>query len=118
MPDESTPNLPILDDIIKPGDTDKAVQRPLRKVQRAAQAAQVTEPEPTDTPPIETSSLPPGPAGISEPFLEDVLASYRPNIDSLTEEILASIMTELEPLIRKQIKHSLKQHFPDSKESR
>jgi hypothetical protein len=33
MPDNHT-NLPILDDIIKPGDTDKAVHQPASKVQR------------------------------------------------------------------------------------
>ena len=33
MPDDNTSNLPILDDIIEPGDTDKAVHQPSSKVQ-------------------------------------------------------------------------------------
>jgi len=33
MPDDNTSNLPILDDIIKPGNTDKAVHQPSSKVQ-------------------------------------------------------------------------------------
>jgi len=35
MPDDNTSNLPILDDIIKPGNTDKAVHQPSSKVQNS-----------------------------------------------------------------------------------
>jgi hypothetical protein len=35
MPDDNTSNLPILDDIIKPGNTDKAVHKPSSKVQNS-----------------------------------------------------------------------------------
>jgi hypothetical protein len=35
MPDDNTSNLPILDDIIKPGNTDKAVHQPSGKVQNS-----------------------------------------------------------------------------------
>ena len=35
MPDDITSNLPILDDIIKPGDTDKAVHHPSSKAQNS-----------------------------------------------------------------------------------
>jgi hypothetical protein len=35
MPDDNTSNLPILDDIIKPGNTDKAVHQPSGKIQNS-----------------------------------------------------------------------------------
>jgi len=44
MPDDNTTNLPILDDIITPGDADKAVQRPSRKVQSSLWDDDVTGP--------------------------------------------------------------------------
>ena len=115
MPDPDTPNLPILDDIIKPGNAGKAQQRPSRKPQETTPVVPRTEkPESTDTLPGDTPPPHHKQPEIVEPFIEDVITSYRPNIDSLTEEILASIMKEMEPLIREQIRQGLKRHFPDS----
>lgn len=113
MPDEKTPNLPILDDIIKPGDTGKAVQRPTRNPQAPIEAPPSIGPESAADLPNHRPGLPRDPTDITEPFLEDVIASYRPNIDSLTDEILASIMAEMEPLIRERIRQSLERHFPN-----
>jgi hypothetical protein len=47
MPDDNITNLPILDDIITPGDADKAVQRPSRKVQSSLWD-DVTDPAPAE----------------------------------------------------------------------
>jgi|GEM_PF-2817266 len=115
MPDQNTTNLPILDDIIRPGDSQKAVQRPSGTTQAAAPRAAPEEarPEPSGAMAKNTPSPPRERHGTTEPFLEDVIASYRPNIDSLTEEILASVMSEMEAIIREQIRQSLKRHFPD-----
>ena len=49
MPDDNITNLPILDDIITPGDADKAVQRPSRKVQSSLWDDDATEPAPAET---------------------------------------------------------------------
>ena len=112
MPDKNTTNLPILDDIIKAGDTDKAVHRPARKAQN---------PEQTGTPEDDTASTGPGRHAethpepeSAEPFLDDIIASYRPNLDSLTDEILSEILVEMEPLLRRKILQTLKRHFPGS----
>ncbi len=114
MPDQKHTNLPILDDIVTPGDSGKATRRTTRTTESADQpAAPSPAPKPTTAPVNETPSprraLPVG----TDPFIDEVIASYRPNIDSLTEEILASIMTEIEPLIREQVRLGLKRHFPD-----
>jgi hypothetical protein len=119
MPDQNTTNLPILDDIIKPGDSEKAVQRRSSTKQTAApRAAPEARAKPSVTLAKDTASPPRDQPGIAEPFLQDVIASYRPNIDSLTEEILASVMSEMETIIREQIRQSLKRHFPDLEDSR
>lgn len=49
MPDDNITNLPILDDIITPGDADKAVQRPSRKVQSSLWDDDATVPAPAET---------------------------------------------------------------------
>ena len=116
MPDQNTTNLPILDDIIRPGDSQKAVQRPSSTTQAAAPGE--ARPEPSSTMAENTPSPPRDRHGTTEPFLEDVIASYRPNIDSLTEEILASVMSEMEAIIREQIRQSLRRHFPDLDDGR
>ncbi len=117
MPDQNTTNLPILDDIIKPGDSEKAVKQPSSTTQAAApRAAPEARPEPSGTMTTDTPTRDRPASG--EPFLEDVIASYRPNIDSLTEEILASVMSEMEKIIREQIRQSLKRHFPDLEDGR
>ncbi|MGD8934053.1 MAG: hypothetical protein PVF35_04695 [Gammaproteobacteria bacterium] len=48
MHDNDNSNLPILDDIIIPGDTDKAVQRPPRRVQRTLWDNEPAEPATTE----------------------------------------------------------------------
>ena len=120
MPDKNTSHLPILDDIIKPGDTGKMVKQPSGRLQ------QMTGPDGQASEPAAADPAPPGSvhtpssrqSSIAEPVLEDVIATYRPNIDSLTEEVLASVMTEMEPLLREKIRECLKQHFPDTEEPR
>lgn len=119
MPDENITNLPILDDIIKHGDADKAGQTPKKRAQSPLQpehpkdeAAVESQGHATD---LQASSN--RPANTAEPFLEDVITSYRPNLDTLTEEILGSIVSEMEPLLRQKIRHALQRHFPDSGES-
>jgi hypothetical protein len=119
MPDQNTTNLPILDDIIKPGDSEKAVQRRSNTMQTAVPAAAPeARAKPSAPPAKDTPSPPRYRPGSAEPFLEDVIASYRPNIDSLTEEILTSVMSEMEAIIREQIRQSLKRHFPDLEDGR
>ena len=120
MPDDNTRHLPILDDIIKPGNTEKAANRSSGRSNKAA------DPDEQAVKPATAGHATPGgprtPAGgesrIVEPVLEDVIATYRPNIDSLTEEVLASVMTEMEPLLREKIRQCLKRHFPDTEEPR
>lgn len=117
MPDQNNTNLPILDDIVTPGDSGKATRRTTRPTERAGQpAARAPVPKPAAAPADQTRLPQRGLPVDTGPFLDDVIASYRPNIDSLTEEILASIMAEMEPLIRKQVRLSLKRHFPDPDE--
>ncbi len=116
MPKENTTNLPILDDIIRPGDSDKAVRQPERKAPPSLEH-DTRDSEPASTGPgrpAETPPEPDEPVGLDEPFLDEIIASYRPNLDSLTEEILSEIMGEIEPLIRHKILQTLKRHFPDN----
>ena len=116
MPDKNTTNLPILDDIIRPGDSDKAARHPSRDAPRAVKRgtrdsarASTGGSRPAETPPE-----PDAPSPLAEPFLDDIIASYRPNLDSLTDEILSDIMGEIEPLLRRKILQTLKRHFPDN----
>ena len=112
MPDKNTTNLPILDDIIKAGDTDKAVHRPAREARNRAQTG-TPEGEAASTGRSRAAETHPQPETV-EPFLDDIIASYRPNLDSLTDEILSEILAEMEPLLRRKILQTLKRHFPDS----
>ena len=120
MPDDNTSHLPILDDIIKPGNTDKAAN-PTPGIRQKASGSDDRASEPAaakPAPPDKLQTPADRPSKAVEPVLEDVIATYRPNIDSLTEEVLASVMTELEPLLRENIRQCLKQHFPDVEEHR
>ena len=112
MPDKNTTNLPILDDIIKAGDTDKAVHQPARAARSRAQAG-TPEAQAASTGHSRPAETHPQPEAV-EPFLDDIIASYRPNLDSLADEILSEIMVEMEPLLRQKILQTLKRHFPDS----
>ncbi|MGB5458079.1 MAG: hypothetical protein WBO18_19195, partial [Gammaproteobacteria bacterium] len=62
MPDKNTTHLPILDDIIVPGDADKSVQRPSSKVQSSLWGD-----EDSDTPEASSTevSLAGDPAGLN-----------------------------------------------------
>jgi hypothetical protein len=152
MPDNHT-NLPILDDIIKPGKTDRAVHQPSSRVQRSLRSddetnnasATVTDaktsaaPAGNDRPDtvelytehqpaidaIDQTEAPPATAtddGVltDEPPQHQALEGAEqarasvidaPDLDALTEEILANTMPEIEQLLRDRIRQTLSRHF-------
>jgi hypothetical protein len=79
MPDNHT-NLPILDDIIKPGDTDKAVHRPSSKVQSSLRSGGETNTPSTARSNAETSA-PPATGG--RPDTIELLADNQSAIDAI-----------------------------------
>ena len=116
MPDDNTTNLPILDDIIKPGNTDKAEHRPPSKAQSSIRRDDETS-EPSSTSVYaETDSD----TAVDEPVHENVRGEAGqaqqspmdlPDIDTLTEEILGSMMPEMEQLLREKIQQALVKKF-------
>ena len=136
MPDDNTTNLPILDDIIKPGNTDKATHLPSNKMQNSmrpddgtgesSSADHVTE---TDSDPAvdEHATIPELSTDINKetPMYNEQIqqdapvetAEARqpsidlPDIDTLTEEILGSMMFEMEQMLREKIRQTLKKKF-------
>ena len=134
MPDNHT-NLPILDDIIKPGDTDKAVHQPASKVQSSVWSDEEQKDASTAVTDAKTKTGPAadGRADSVELFTDDQSASdaidYNevlenadeprapaielPDLDVLTEEILGNMMIEIEQLLRDRIRQTLSRHFSD-----
>jgi hypothetical protein len=127
MPDNNT-NLPILDDIIKPGSTDKAVHQPSRKVNSslwsddetnasssissdadAADQMQVPSVTGTDDGFAMTEQV----QGLVSAEADEAPASAIdfPDLDALTEEILGDMMREIEQLLRDRIRQTLSRHF-------
>jgi len=116
MTDDNTNNLPILDDIIKPGESDKAVVQPSSKVQSSLRPADET------TAPSTASVL----ADIDSQAAIDPRADIDgltrgarsapdavdpADLEALTEKILGDMMPGLELLLRAKIRQALKNHI-------
>ena len=110
MSEDNTTNLPILDDIIKPGDTDKAIRRPANRVQSSVWPEQHTS-DPVSAPP-ETDTVSP----VTSDAPTDTVAQ-RADIDALTEEILASVRDDIDQVLRLKIRQALERHFSDDSKS-
>ena len=113
MTEDNSGNLPILDDIIKTGDVDKATPEPDSKVQKSALAADETvDPASmkvfaeTGTPGNDGTDIVDLTSDSSEPRGDNL-----PEIDALTEEILFSMLPELEQTLRVKIRQALSRHF-------
>ena len=113
MTEDNSGNLPILDDIIKTGDVEKAAPEPESKMQSSALTADDTVDPASMTVFAETGM--PGNDGTdivdltsdsSEPPGDNL-----PDIDALTEEILFSMLPELEQTLRVKIRQALSRHF-------
>ena len=89
MPDNHT-NLPILDDIIKPGDTDKAVHQPSSKVQSSLRSGGKTNTPSTARFDAETSAPP---ATGDQPDTIEPLADNQSAIDAI-DQIQVPLVTE------------------------
>jgi hypothetical protein len=132
MPDNHT-NLPILDDIIKPGDTDKAVRQPSSKVQsslwpdeqRNDASAAGNDNETSANPAVDDDADTTG-LFTDDQSASDVIDANEilenadetrapvidlPDIDTLTEEILDNLILQIEPLLRDRIRQTLSRHF-------
>ena len=114
MPDNHT-NLPILDDIIKPGDTDKAVHQPASKVQSSLWSDEERNDVSITDNNAETNTL-----AMDEPVPDESLedaeetrapAIELPDLDALTEEILFNLVPEIEQMLRVKIRQTLSRHF-------
>jgi hypothetical protein len=81
MPDNHT-NLPILDDIIKPGDTDKAVHQPSSKVQSSLWSDGETSTPSTARSDAETSAPP---ATDDRPDTIELLADNQSALDAINQ---------------------------------
>lgn len=127
MPDDNT-NLPILDDIIKPGNTDKAVHQPSRKVhsslwsddETSASSSISSDADATDqmeVPSVTETDDEPAMAeqvqGLVRAEADEARASATDlsDLDALTEEILGNTMPEIEQLLRDKIRQTLSRHF-------
>jgi hypothetical protein len=132
MPDNHT-NLPILDDIIKPGDTDKAAHQPARKAQSSSWSdkdrndtstagtdAEANAGPAADAPPDTTVLITNGQSAIDATDRTEVhenvnetgtTATNSPDIDALTEKILGNMMIEVEQQLRDKIRQTLSRHF-------
>ena len=113
MAEDNPSNLPILDDIIEPGDTDKAVHQPARRVQSAIWPEEHSSdpasfPSETDTVPTLTSD---DLADTPEQRTDTL-----PDIGALTEEILASARDDIEQVLRLKIRQTLEHHFSGDSE--
>jgi hypothetical protein len=128
MQENNTTNLPILDDIIKPGDADKVVHQPSGKLQSSILSDDKTS-LPSSTDKYAETDLHTEidePADIPELFSEDEPIQQEvyaeagqsqqspidlPDIDTLTAEILDNMMLEMEQILRKRIQQTLKKHL-------
>jgi hypothetical protein len=132
MPDNHT-NLPILDDIIKPGDTDKAAHQPARKAQRSSWSdkdrndtstagtdAEANAVPATDAPPDSSVLITNDQSVIDATDRTEALENANetrapaielPDLDALTEEILENMMLEVEQQLRDKIRQTLSRHF-------
>jgi hypothetical protein len=108
MQDDNT-NLPILDDIIKPGDADKAVNRPSSKVHSSLLSDDETNGASTAGGYAETSL---DTEYDDQPDSVELDTDNQINIDAISEEILGKLMHEIEQLLRDKIQQTLRQHFP------
>ena len=114
MAEDNPTNLPILDDIIEPGDTDKAVHQPPRRIPSAIWPEEhgndlaSADPETDAVPTLTSDDLADTPEQRTEAL---------PDIDALTEEILASVRGDIEQLLRLKIRQTLEHHFSGDSES-
>ncbi len=94
MPDKNT-NLPILDDIIKPGNADKAVHQPASKVQSSLQSDGDSNKPSTTSSDAETSALP---ATDDLPDSIEMLEDNQSAIDAIDQTQIPLVTeTEVEP---------------------
>lgn len=113
MTEDNNGNLPILDDIIKTGDVDKATPEPDTNIQNSVIAdddtvdpasmtvfSETAMPGNDDTDIVELTSDGSEPQG-----------NNLPDIDALTEEILFSMLPELEQTLRVKIRQALSRHL-------
>ena len=114
MPEENTTNLPILDDIIKPGQPDATAKPPSKRPPPTVWP----EGHATDRHEAQPESAPVPPA---EQDAADARAAAQtgrqPDIEAITETILASARDEIESLLRQKIRQALQQHFPTGRGS-
>jgi hypothetical protein len=122
MPDKNT-NLPILDDIIKPGNTDKAAHQPA--TDHRPDSIELLTDQHSAIDAIDQTQVPlvtemDDELAVDKPVLDAVNegkgetrapAIDLPDIDVLTEEILDNLILQIEPLLRDRIQQTLSRHF-------
>ena len=114
MPEENTTNLPILDDVIKTGQPDAAVNRSSKRPpptvwpKGRATDKHTAQPESAPKPPADKDAAD---ASANAP------TGQQPDIEAITEAILASLRDEIESLLRQKIRQALQQHFPTGRGS-
>ena len=113
MTEDNSGHLPILDDIIKTGDVDKATSESDTKDQNSAMTDEDSVDPASMTVFAETAI--PGNDGTDIVDLtgdvEESSVDKLPDIDALTEEILFSMMPQLEQMLRVRIRQALSRHF-------
>ncbi len=124
MPDDND-TLPILDDIIVPGDVDKAVKDPVSKAQDSlwdntdsSRHASVSRNDSVkEAMNLADASIQ---AEGGDEFLNQRLSKYEPqsgqlpDIEALTEKLIDDILPELEQLLRDKIRERLQAHCTKS----
>jgi hypothetical protein len=113
MTEDNSSNLPILDDIIKTGDVDKAASAPDRQARNDTPAADDAAAPASMTVFTETA-MPGNDTAALASDGQEPQACNLPDIEALTEEILFSILPELEQTLREKIRQALARHFNDT----
>ncbi len=111
MPDDNTTNLPILDDIIKPGNTETDSDPAVAEHAVIPELSTDTNEELQIDDEQAQKEVPVVAAEAHQPSID------LPDIDTLTEEILGSIMFELEQVLREKIQQTLRKQLSGKTES-
>ena len=119
MTDDNSGNLPILDDIIKTGDVDKATPGSSTKDQNSVLADDDTVDPASMT--VFAETVVPGSDDTDIVDLtsdgEESTGDNLPDIEALTEEILFSMLPELEQTLRVRIRQALNNHFDNTSDT-
>ena len=113
MSEDNDTNLPILDDIILPG---KAGKAPAHAEDRTPHPDQDREPTDESSPQVHTAATDTT-MNVAPVDAAAAQAVIQPDIDALTEAVLASVRSEIDQLLRQKIRQVLAKHLAGDSDS-